>query len=107
MTAKHTRADAISFCVFEGASSDAEIETCVSKFMRDRKKTTYQAQADCQKGVVTVVATGLPAEFPKSTWVANYKFPISSICGGDNMQAIAVFKILCPSYEGEIEKPPF
>ena len=104
MTAKHARPDAISYCVYDGASSDAEIETCASQFMKDRKGTTYEAQADCQEGILTIVVTGLPAEFPKPTYISNYKFPITSMCGGDNMQAIAVFQILCPSYEGKIEK---
>src|SRR4029077_2948936 len=48
MTAKHTRGDAISYCGNE-VSGEAAINVCAAKFMRERRDTVYQAQADCQR----------------------------------------------------------
>jgi hypothetical protein len=73
--------------------------------MRDRANTSYHAQADCEAGTMSTVAMGLPTpQFPQSTWSSAYKFPIPSMCAGDNMQAIMIFKILCPSYRDRIEE---
>jgi hypothetical protein len=71
--------------------------------MGERKNTVQEAQANCRSGTLTTVTSGLPSSYPQRTWRSTYKLPISSMCGGDNQQAIAVFKILCPSYSSKIE----
>ena len=102
LTAKHARGDAVSYCADQPAGTT---DACVAKFMRDRRDTTYFAKADCKAATLTSIARGLPRpEFPKSTWKASYHFPIPATCGGDNMQAIAIFKILCPAYQGATEE---
>jgi hypothetical protein len=106
MTARNTMADAIAYCSSPagGASGASAVNACAAKFMRDYKDTVESAQANCQAGTLTTLATGLPkGEYPHGTWRTTYKFPITPTCGGDNNQAIAVFKILCPSYSRKIE----
>jgi hypothetical protein len=110
MTARHTRADAIDYCTYELSLGRertppvGQVSACAARFMRERKNVVQEAQADCRAGTLTTIARGLPTSvFPQATWRASYKFPISPTCGGDNAQAVAVFRILCPSYRGKIE----
>jgi hypothetical protein len=41
---------------------------------------------------------------PGHKHVNHYKFPVVPLCADDNLAAIAAFKTLCPSYEGNLEK---
>lgn len=98
--AKLSEVDATLFCKGE-YSVGRSMNACVSNMI----KVTYKAQANCFTGNLTTTASGLSKpDYPKSVWQLSYKFPISASCGGDNNQAIAIFKMLCPSYQGQIEE---
>lgn len=100
MSGKSSEKDAVAYC-----QRSTPFSTCVARFMRDRAKTSYLAQADCEAGTLSTVAMGLPTpEYPQAIWSSAYKFPIPAMCAGDNNQAIEIFKILCPSYRGRIEE---
>jgi hypothetical protein len=103
MEGKPSLNEAIAYC--RSQSAPATANACAAKLMRDREQLKYHAQADCLEGTLSTVSTGLPTpQFPQSTWSSAYKFPIPSMCAGDNMQAITIFRILCPSYRGRIEE---
>jgi hypothetical protein len=103
MTARYTYPDAVSYCHYalgrgEGKSrpSAAAIASCATKFMRDLgSNETLHAEANCQIG--TLSTSG-------ANWSNAYKLPLQPTCGNDNNQAISLFQILCPSYEGQIEQ---
>lgn len=100
MTAKLTRVDATQFCKSEYAVG-ASMNKCIS----DMTQTVYKSQANCFKGTLTSSSGGLPKPgYPRSTWQSTYRFPISPMCASDNNQAISIFRMLCPSYKGQIEK---
>jgi hypothetical protein len=116
VTAKHTRADAITYCEYlfyhsqprpPGAKPSAfEVSACADKFMREEKDNTsvYRAEADCRAGTITLIFTALPTDTPEQS--LNYKLPISSTCAGNGQQAVDVFRMLCPAYRGQIEMKP-
>lgn len=100
MTAKLTRVDALQFC-----KSEYAVGTSMNKCVSDMTQTTYKSQANCFTGILTNSSGGLPKPgYPQSTWRVTYKFPISPMCASDNNQAISIFKMLCPSYRGQIEE---
>lgn len=91
MTAKVSPVDATQFCKGEYATGSS-----MSKCVADMTRSTRTSQANCFAGTLTN-AMG-------SGYRATYKFPIAPTCGGDNQQAIAIFKMLCPSFKGEVEE---
>ena len=100
ITAKLSEVDATLFCKGE-YSVGRSMGACVSNMT----KVAYRAQANCFTGTLTTGAGNLPRpDYPKSSWQISYKFPIGAMCAGDNNQAIAIFKMLCPSYQGKVEE---
>src|SRR5215207_2113974 len=94
IVASHTRADAIDYCSSElnpgreRRPREAQLGVCVDRFMNEYRGVVSEARANCRAGTLVTGARG-----PRATWNRPaYKFPIESACGGDNMQAIAVFK---------------
>jgi len=103
ITARHTYPDAIAYCQYSLGSgggkqrpSAAAVASCATKFMRDLGPgDALRAEANCQVG--TLSTSG-------GKWSNAYKLPLQPMCGDDNNQAISLFRILCPSYEGQVEK---
>jgi hypothetical protein len=98
-TSRYTFADAIIDCHYENgrAAGKANPTTvadtaCATRRMKDPAwiRATWKAEANCKTGTVTTAS-------------GNFKMPVQAMCGGDNNQAIALFRLLCPSYEGEVE----
>jgi hypothetical protein len=104
ITARHTYPDAVSYCHYSlgnGAGkqrpSTAAVTACAEKFMRDLgPENVLRAEANCQLGTLSTSS---------AKWSNAYKLPLPPTCGGDNVQAISLFRTLCPSYEGKIEAP--
>ena len=108
MTAKYTLPDAVALCY--GVSgrpgmsdytrldpSAADINACLVKFMREKKGVVKLANANCVAGSLTIgEGHGGDGLF--------FKFPIGApSCADGGNAAIKTFKILCPSYGGELE----
>jgi hypothetical protein len=72
----------------------------------EEKTSVYQAEADCRAGTATLIFKVLPATDNDPEQRLNFKLPILSSCGGNAQQAVDVFRMLCPSYRGQIEKSP-
>ena len=102
MTAEYTLPDAIVYChLSEGRSGNSRISTtqiiasCADRFLRSKNGSSpLRAEANCRTGSISTSGPG---------WSNAYKMPLSPMCGDDNNQAISLFKVLCPSYEGKIE----
>lgn len=101
LVAQYTYPDAIAYCHYslsngEAPPSASATASCSAKFMKDiRRAGLLSAEANCEVGALSASA---------GKWSNAYKFPIFPMCGDDNNQAIALFRILCPSYKGQIEK---
>lgn len=98
--AQSTVPDAISYCHYtlgrEAGKKNpgpTALSSCVEKFMREVQPD--RAEANCRTGTLSRGFRGL-----------TYKMPLEPTCGGDNIQAISIFKVLCPSYEGQTELMP-
>jgi hypothetical protein len=102
ITARHTYPDAVSYCHYSLGSGVGKqrpnagaVTACAEKFMRDLgPENVLRAEANCQLGTLSTSS---------AKWSNAYKLPLSPTCGGDNVQAISLFRSLCPSYEGKIE----
>ena len=100
--AQYALPDAVSYCHYslgrsagKGNPSQSAINSCADKFMRDAaSRGPLRAEANCQTGSISTSG---------SKWSNAYKLPLTPICGDDNNQAISLFRVLCPSYEGKIE----
>lgn len=103
MVAQHAMPDAIAYCHYslgsaagKKAPAGAALQRCAQEFMRDAEKSgPVRATANCKTG--TLSTSG-------QNWSNAYKLPLTPMCGDDNNQAISLFKVLCPSYEGKIEE---
>lgn len=103
ITAHYTYPDAVAYChyslgraVGRSRPSAEAVASCATKFMRDLGPgDVLRAEANCQTG--TLSTSG-------AKWSNAYKLPLLPMCGDDNNQAISLFQILCPSYEGQIEQ---
>lgn len=100
--AQYTLPDAISYCHYslgrasgKGNPSNTAIGQCATKFMRETASSgPLSAEANCKSG--TISTSG-------EKWSNAYKLPLIPACGDDNNQAISLFRMLCPSYEGKVE----
>ena len=114
VTAKHTRADAIHYCRHrffyeqKPRPTASELRRCADAFMREEgeKTSVYQAEANCRAGTVTLIFKVLPSTDNDPEQRLNFQLPIFSSCGSNGQQAVDVFRMLCPSYRGQIEKSP-
>lgn len=103
VTAQYTYPDAVAYChyslggaVGKSRPSAAAVASCATKFMRDLgPQDALRAEANCQAGALSTSG---------AKWSNAYKLPLQPMCGDDNNQAISLFRILCPSYEGKIEQ---
>ena len=103
ITARYTYPDAVAYChyslgraVGKSRPSATAVASCATKFMRDLgPQDVLRAEANCQTG--TLSTSG-------ARWSNAYKLPLQPMCGDDTNQAISLFQILCPSYEGKIEQ---
>lgn len=99
--AEYTLPDAISHCHYElGRASGklgpsrARIEPCVRDFLRDAaRKGPVTAEANCKAGTI-----GIPDLKPANT----QKLPLDNSCAEGGEQAVKLFQVLCPGYEGKI-----
>lgn len=102
-SAQITLPDAIAHChytmgraVGKNSPSTALVMACAEKFARASQSAgPIKAEANCR--IETLSTSG-------RDWSNAYKFPILPMCGDDNNQAISLFRVLCPSYEGDVEK---
>jgi len=102
VTAQHSRPDALSYCHYSLGSAEgkktpkaAAVAACADKFLRDAEALgPITAEANCKIGKLST-STG--------KWSNAYSFPIAPMCGDDNNQAIALFRVMCPTYEN-VEK---
>jgi hypothetical protein len=94
MEGRYTLPDIIWGCHQEYVDQGAwrhRPEDCIRRYHSLVDSPPLHASADCVVGVVTVegLRTTLPAH---------------ADCASGGIRAIAAFKILCPSYDGEIER---
>jgi len=102
VTAQHSRPDAISYCYYslgraEGKSSPkpSAISACADGFLREAAASgPITAEANCKTGKLSTAG---------GKWSNAYSFPVTPMCGDDNNQAIAIFRVMCPSFEN-VEK---
>lgn len=103
MAAQTTLPDAIAYCHYslgsaagKKAPTGATLQRCAQDFLRDAEKAgPVRATANCKTGTLSTAG---------ANWSNAYKLPLTPMCGDDNNQAISLFKVLCPSYEGKIEE---
>ena len=103
MVAQHAMPDAIAYCHYslgsaagKKAPASAILQRCAQEFMRDAEKSgPTRATANCKTGTLSTSGPN---------WSNAYKLPLTPMCGNDNNQAISLFKVLCPSYERNIEE---
>jgi hypothetical protein len=103
MVAQTTLPDAIAYCHYSLGSAagkkppgGAALQRCAQDFLRDAEKAgPVRATANCKTGTLSTAG---------ANWSNAYKLPLAPMCGDDNNQAISLFKVLCPSYEGKIEE---
>ena len=103
MSAQHAMPDAIAYCHYSLGSAagkkapvGAALHRCAQEFMRDAEKSgPLRATANCKTGSLSTSG---------ANWSNAYKLPLTPMCGDDNNQAISLFRVLCPSYEGKVEE---
>lgn len=103
MVAQHAMPDAIAYCHYslgsaagKKAPAGAALQRCAHEFMREAEKSgPLRATANCKTG--TLSTSG-------ASWSNAFKLPLTPMCGDDNNQAISLFKVPCPSYQGKIEE---
>ena len=101
VVAQYTLPDAISHCHYqlgraEGkpGPSRTQIEPCVRSFLRDAARSVpVTAEANCKAGII-----GIPDLKPANT----QKLPLDNSCAEGGEQAVKLFEVLCPGYEGPI-----
>jgi hypothetical protein len=99
--AEYTLPDAIAHCHYElgraagkPGPSRARIEPCVRDFLRDAaRRGSVTAEANCRAGTI-----GIPDLKPANT----QKLPLDNSCAEGGEQAVKLFEVLCPGYEGKI-----
>jgi hypothetical protein len=102
-------ADAMKACHRNSALNGSALTACAANLTRDGDsyKGPVTTVADCEKGTLEVEYSPVPASTydtgPGSKHIDHYKFPVSPICGDDDLAAISAFKTLCPAYSGKIE----
>lgn len=96
VTAQYSRPDAISYCHYslgraqgKKAPKSAALDACADKFLRE-EGGPITAEANCVIGKLSTST---------AKWSNSYAFPLQPMCGDDNNQAIAVFRVMCPSFE--------
>ena len=102
MAAHTTLPDAIAYChyslgsaVGKKAPGGVALQRCAQDFLRDAEKAgPVRATANCKTGTLSTAG---------ANWSNAYKLPLTPMCGDDNNQAISLFRVLCPSYEGKVE----
>ena len=100
-SAQYTLPDAVSHCHYQlGRAagkpnpSRARIELCVRDFLRDAARSgPVTAEANCKAGTV-----GIPDLRPANT----QKLPLNNSCADGGEQAVKLFELLCPGYEGKL-----
>jgi hypothetical protein len=104
MVSEMTLPDAMELCHRDRSRADgspkgvSEAE-CASNIMREGVNQ-ITVWANCEKATLTMEYSSDPG----NKHVTHFKFPVFSDCGSDGEPAIAAFKTLCPSYEGNLEK---
>lgn len=99
--AEYTLPDAISYCHYQlgraagkPGPSRSRIEPCVRDFLRDAgRKGPVTAEANCKVGSI-----GIPDLKPANM----QKLPLDNSCAEGGEQAVKLFEVLCPGYEGQI-----
>lgn len=99
--AHYTLPDAIAHChyslgvaVGKPGPSRARIEPCVRDFLRDAAGDgPVTVEANCKVGTV-----GIPDLKPANV----QKLPLDKSCAEGGEQAVKLFELLCPGYEGPI-----
>lgn len=99
MTGRHTLPDAIMHCSGDDADDrrPSALRRCVERLMLEEGRGEYRSEANCRAGLIYV-------SWPKGSTRKLYRLPIASHCAEENQTAIVLFRMLCPSYRGEIEE---
>lgn len=103
--AQYTLPDAITHCHYQlgraagkPGPSRSKIEPCVREFMRDaERRGPVTAEANCKAGTI-----GIPDLKPANT----RKVPLENSCAEGGEQAVRLFEVLCPGYEGTTRVTP-
>jgi hypothetical protein len=75
----------------------AAVRDCVERFMADDGRAEYRSEANCRIGMIRLIGPG---------GSRTYRTPMETDCASNGITAAALFRMLCPSYQGRIEEEP-